>query len=148
MKKQSLSAEKTIDDFGKALARRLDRDGPDLAYDISERLRAARMQALAVRKPELITLSAHQLNISAGQASLGRGNQDSPLWSRLVSFIPLIALIAGLVAIQSIQSESSASEIAEVDSALLLDELPPGAYTDPGFLQFLKSNQAAQAEVR
>ena len=148
MKNQSLTAEKTIDDFGKALVRRLDRDGPDLAYDISERLRAARMQALTVRKPELITVTTRHMNISAGQASLSRGGQDSPLWSRLVSFIPLIALIAGLITIQSIQSESSASEIAEVDSALLLDELPPGAYTDPGFLQFLKSNQAAQAEVR
>ena len=147
MKNQSLTAKKNIDDFGKALVRRLDRDGPDLAYDISERLRAARMQALAVRKPELVTVSAPHMNISAGQASLNCGGQDSPLWSRLVSFIPLIALIAGLITIQSIQSESSASEIAEVDSALLLDELPPGAYTDPGFLQFLKSNQAAQAKV-
>ena len=147
MKKQSHTAETTIDQFGKALARRLDRDGPDLAYDISERLRAARMQALAVRKPELVSLAASSLSVSDGQAMLSRGGQDNPFWSRLASFIPLIALIVGLMTIQSIQSESSVSEIAEVDSALLLDELPPGAYTDPGFLQFLKSNQAAQPEV-
>ena len=30
------------------------------------------------------------------------------------------------------------SDIASIDSALLLDELPPDAYTDPGFVQFLK----------
>jgi Protein of unknown function (DUF3619) len=147
MKNQSLNAEKTIDAYGMALARRLDRDGPELAYDISERLRAARMQAMAVRKPELITATTLGLSLSAGQAMLHQGGQGHPLWSRLASFLPLVALILGLIAIQSIQSESTAMEIAEVDSALLLDELPPMAYTDPGFLQFLKINQAAQAEV-
>jgi hypothetical protein len=35
-----------------------------------------------------------------------------------------------------------ASEIAAVDAELLTDELPPAAYTDPGFLQFLRSNNA------
>ncbi len=147
MKNQSFAAEKNIDDFGKAMARRLDRDGPELAYDISERLRAARMQAMAARKPELITATAHSVGYSAGQASLLHGGEGSPMWNRLASFIPLVALILGLVVIQSIQSESSITEIAEVDSALLLDELPPVAYTDPGFLQFLKTNQAAIAEV-
>ena len=148
MKNQSHTAETTIDQLGKALARRLDRDSPELAYDISERLRAARMQALAVRKPELISATAHAVHLSAGQASLSASGPHSPVWNRLASFVPLIALIVGLMAIQSIQSESSVSEIAEVDSALLLDELPPVAYTDPGFLQFLKTNQLTQAEVR
>ena len=145
MKNKSFTAEKTIDDIGKALARRLDRDGPELGYDIGERLRAARMQAIAVRKPELAT--AMGLQLTAGQATLSQGGEGGPLWGRLASFLPLVVLILGLVAIQSFQSENSVMEIAEVDSALLLDELPPTAYTDPGFLQFLKSNQAASAEV-
>ena len=34
--------------------------------------------------------------------------------------------------------ELTESDIASIDSALLLDDLPPDAYTDPGFLQFLK----------
>ena len=33
-----------------------------------------------------------------------------------------------------------ASEIAEVDAALLTGDLPPSAYADPGFVQFLKSS--------
>jgi hypothetical protein len=147
MKNQSFTAEKTIDDIGKALARRLDRDGPELGYDIGERLRAARMQAIAVRKPELATATAMGLQLTSGQATLSQGGEGGPLWGRLASFLPLVILILGLVAIQSFQSENSVMEIAEVDSALLLDELPPTAYTDPGFLQFLKSNQAASAEV-
>jgi hypothetical protein len=147
MKYQSLTAEKTIDDYGRALARRLDRDGLDLSYDIGERLRAARMQALAVRKPEWVPANATSVNLSAGQATLVQSGENGYLWHRLASFLPLVALIVGLMAIQSIQSDNSVTEIAEVDSALLLDELPPGAYTDPGFLQFLKSNQVAQTEA-
>ena len=45
----------------------------------------------------------------------------------------------GLVAIHVIQNDYRAQEVAEVDTALLTDALPPAAYTDPGFLQFLKS---------
>jgi len=147
MKKQTFTAEKTIDDYGRALARRLDLDGLELSYDIGERLRAARMQAIAARKPELVAVPTSGMNLSAGQITLTSPDAEGHLWSRLASFLPLIALVLGLMAIQSIQSDFSVSEIAEVDSALLLDELPPGAYTDPGFLQFLKTHQTAPTEV-
>lgn len=147
MKNQTFTPEKTIDDYGRALARRLNRDGLNLGYDIGERLRAARMQAMAARKPELVAVSVSGLNLSAGQASLTSPGAENPIWNRLASFLPLVALVLGLMAIQNIQSDFSVSEIAEVDSALLLDELPPGAYTDPGFLQFLKTNQTTQTEA-
>ena len=146
MKNQFLTAEKQIDAWGRAFAARLDSELPPLSYDITERLRAARMQALAARKPELLRTPISDISLSAGQATLGWGGEGR--WNRLASFIPLIALIIGLIAVQSIQSENSAIEIAEVDSALLLDELPPHAYTDPGFLQFLKVNQTEQPEAR
>ena len=41
--------------------------------------------------------------------------------------------------INVVQDEKRAHELAEVDAALLTDDLPPAAYADPGFLQFLKS---------
>ena len=147
MKNQLRTTENHIDQVGLALARRLERDGPELSYDISERLRAARMQALAVRKPQLAPVMTSELNLSAGQASLSRAGDSGPAWSRWASFLPLVALVAGLIAIQSIQSESSVLEIAEVDAALLVDELPPMAYTDPGFLQFLKSNPTSTTQA-
>jgi hypothetical protein len=31
-----------------------------------------------------------------------------------------------------------ARELAEIDVAILVDDLPPDAYADPGFSQFLK----------
>ena len=50
-------------------------------------------------------------------------------------------LVVGLLAINSIQNENRAREIAEVDAALLTDELPPAAFADPGFIQFLKTTR-------
>jgi hypothetical protein len=61
------------------------------------------------------------------------------LWNRIASALPLIALAAGLILIHAVQNEWRASEVAEVDAALLTDDLPPSAYADPGFAQFLKS---------
>ena len=52
--------------------------------------------------------------------------------------------MVGLVSIHFIQNERRANEIAEIDSALLMDELPPAAYTDPGFVQFLKAKRDMQ----
>jgi len=40
--------------------------------------------------------------------------------------------------LQTLHQDMADSDIALLDSALLIDELPPDAYTDPGFLQFLK----------
>jgi hypothetical protein len=53
-----------------------------------------------------------------------------------------MALIIGMLAIDVVQDEMRAMEAAEVDAALLVDELPPAAYTDPGFTHFLRSNQS------
>jgi len=40
-----------------------------------------------------------------------------------------------------LQDEMRAKEIAEVDAELLIDDLPPQAYTDPGFAQFVRANR-------
>jgi len=148
MKMQSHTATPIIDRLGSRLAARLDQDMPELSYDLTERLRASRMQALAAKKPETVKVMTPELSLSGGQASLKWGGEDDNLWSRVASLLPLIALIVGLMVIQSIQSENSVLEIAEVDSALLIDDLPPNAYTDPGFLQFLKTQQTEQTESR
>jgi hypothetical protein len=42
------------------------------------------------------------------------------------------------MAIQWIHQDRITLEIATTDAALLTDELPPDAYTDAGFAQFLK----------
>ena len=125
--------------FGRAVAARLSSASADLPHDITERLRAARMQALARRKPVLEPVAA--ISVSGGQASLPPGDNGPSLWHRIAAALPLLALAAGLVAIELVQNEHRASELAEVDAALLTDDLPPSAYADPGFVQFLKSGR-------
>jgi hypothetical protein len=55
----------------------------------------------------------------------------------MAAWLPLLALLLGLLAINVAQDEFRAHELAEVDAELLIDELPPGAFTDQGFAQFL-----------
>ena len=109
-----------------------------LPYDISERLRAARVQAVAKRK--IVSFkTASSISSSGGSAALTWGTDERMgLWGWAGSVVPLIALVVGLLVIDTIQGDSRAREIAEVDAALLIDDLPPNAFADPGFLQFLK----------
>ena len=74
------------------------------------------------------------------------GDEGLNIWSRLASLLPLIALVAGLAMIQNVMDDDRANELAEIDSALLVDDLPPAAYADPGFLQFLKNPIAAESK--
>lgn len=126
------------DQFGRRLAARLDAATLELPHDVTERLRAARQQALSKRK--IVALGeARAVQVSGGQATLG-GDSGPGWWHRLASALPLVVLLAGLVTIHVVQNESRARELAEVDAALLTDDLPPAAYADPGFVQYLKSS--------
>lgn len=125
------------DRFALLVTARLSDAADELHYDISERLRAARVQAVAKRKIALIS-TANSLSVSGGGATFTFGNEHFSWWDRVATAIPLLALAFGLIAINVIQNDDRANEIAEIDSALLTDDLPPTAYTDPGFAQFLK----------
>lgn len=127
------------DRFGLQVAVSLSEAANNLPYDISERLRAARAQALAKQKIAVISITT-EVAVSGGAASLTFGNEHLSWWNRIVAALPLLALVAGLIAISVIQNDNRANELAEIDAALLTDDLPPTAYTDPGFAQFLKSN--------
>jgi hypothetical protein len=89
-----------------------------------------------VKAPQLQTAAGVQMQNGVG--ILHFGDEGLNLWSRIASFLPLIALVAGLVCVKQFMDDNQADELAEVDTALLTDDLPPAAYTDPGFLQFLK----------
>ncbi|HEY0202253.1 MAG TPA: DUF3619 family protein [Burkholderiaceae bacterium] len=133
------------DRFGRRLAARLDQAIDPLDYDITERLRAARMQALAKRKvaqPQFKPANQTVINRNGPTATLGwRGGPRGAWWGPIVaSVVPILVLAAGLFVINANQAEDQAREVADVDTALLTDDLPPTAYADPGFLQFLKVN--------
>jgi len=113
----------------------------NLPHDISERLRAARVQALSKRKIANAQTAGSSVNMG-GSAALTWGSSDGlSWWGRIGSVMPLIALVVGMLTINSVQNDNRAQEVAEVDAALLTDALPPAAFSDPGFLQFLKTDR-------
>jgi len=133
----STSIAAAEDRIGGAIAARLSQGAAALPHDIGERLRVARAQALVLQKRE----HAPAVFVgTGGQASAGAPGW----WSWLASALPLVALVAGLVTIAQWRADDRAAEIAEVDAALLTDDLPTAAYTDPGFTQFLKINRVQQ----
>ena len=119
------------------MAARLSAGAAELPHDISERLRVARAQAVAKRKVRKL-VGATSVLASGGAATLGFGDEGLNWWGRIASALPLLALAIGLVAINAIQNDNFANELAVVDVALLIDDLPPSAYADPGFVQFIK----------
>lgn len=131
---EALRAQALADQFGRAVARRLDSGKDEIDYAVGERLRAARVRALAARK---IEEQAPIVIGRGGAATLGLGERT--WFNRIASVLPLVVLAVGLVLIHTAQSERRVNELAEVDAALLSDDLPPAAYADPGFVQYLKS---------
>ncbi len=138
MTNERLIQPQQADRFGRQVAARLSAATAELPYNVTERLRAARVQAVARRKMSQV-LGASAIFGSGRSATLTFGDDGVSLWHRIASALPLVALVAGLFLIQTVQTERRASEVAEVDAALLTDDLPPSAYADPGFIQFLKS---------
>ncbi len=99
---------------------------------------------------------------STGQASLsgwgggmqhrdprhGRGLDDGPLpWGwRLASALPALALVVGLWGIHAWYQSEKVQAASDVDMALLTDDLPPAAYADPGFEEYLQTEPPTSAE--
>jgi hypothetical protein len=129
------------DVMGRMIAGRLSEGADTLPHNISERLKAARVQAVAKRR--IVSLQvASNVSESGGELALNMSGREDGMWNRIASLLPLLALVAGLISIAVMQDESRAREVAEVDAELLTDELPPSAYVDPGFAQYLRVNHS------
>ena len=111
--------------------------------DIDERLRFAREQALARAREARRAATTPVLTGRAGGSAVlaGPGADDAPWWLRLSSLLPLAVLVAGLMLIDHHYTQSQIEAAAEVDTAILADDVPPEAYSDPGFVEFLRSSR-------
>lgn len=109
--------------------------------DIDARLNFAREQALAAARKARAVVAAPAVLGAGGAAVLGGGPESdaAPWWLRLGSLLPLAVLLAGLVLIDHHYTRSQIDAAAEVDAAILADDLPPEAYRDRGFVEFLKT---------
>ena len=80
--------------------------------------------------------------VAPARESRPRREGRSPLWWRLaVTAVPLLVLAVGVVVVDTVHQEQSAAELAEVDSALLTDDVPLVAYADRGFGVYIKNTR-------
>ncbi len=127
----------THDQFAKSLIAHLDAGTQNPSHDIAARLRFARERALGAQKIAQPSLAFELASSPSGTLALGGGGNFN-LFNKLGLIVPFILLVAGLLVISHIQSDYRAKEVADVDAAILTDDLPPDAYVDQGFGQFLK----------
>ena len=133
------------DKFGRASAAILSQGAQSLPVEIKDRLHAARMKALSVRKPEKVRAQSWAFAGNSGNWFSGSRGSNG-IWDTLGWAAPLVVLVFGLIGIAQWQDESRINEIAEVDAALLTDDVPPDAYADSGFMAFLKNGPLSESE--
>lgn len=117
----------------------LNESAENLPQETTERLAAARKIALANRKkesplrvivPERILAGNNVNNVSFFQGHLS--------WlGRMGLALPLIVAAAGLSSLYQFEQQRRIAETAEIDAAVLSDELPLSAYVDHGFNAYL-----------
>ena len=108
--------------FAYEIKQKLNKGAAQLPAATEERLRAARERALAHQRQavgKLVTAGV------PGSGGFGFG------W--LGQLAPLVLLVGGLFAINYWHQTQQTLDIADVDTQMLVDELPPNAYLDKGF---------------
>ncbi|WP_321840264.1 DUF3619 family protein [Paraburkholderia bannensis] len=129
-------------EFVQGMRRALDESAASLPSATTARLTAARKAALARKKAEPVLVRVPSLaaaGAGAGMAALPGGlplRRRSAL-ARFALAWPLAALVAGLFAIAYFEDQQRTAELADIDAAMLSDDLPLTAYLDHGFNAYL-----------
>ena len=98
-----------------------------------DRLAYARNAAMARKKPDAPVLVAQRQLVG----NIGALFSFSTL-GRMAVIVPLLALVVGLAGIYQYEEQQRIAEMAELDAALLSDDLPLTAYLDTGFNEYLE----------
>jgi len=123
--------------IGLRVAARLSQQAEGLDRDFAERLRFAREKALQ-RAAELRSAERRPV-VGVGREGAALLGAGGGWWVGLGSVLPLVALAAGLFLIQHLHTQAQIETAAQIDAELLADDLPPEAYKDPGFVEFLQT---------
>ncbi|MCR1768547.1 hypothetical protein B7760_01917 [Burkholderia glumae] len=127
-------------EFALKVRRALDERAASLPQPAADRLAAARRAALARKKPDagVVLVPALAGAVSSG---LGRAHGPAPrpasLARRIARALPLAVLLAGIAGIAYWENQQHTAELADIDAAMLSDNLPLNAYLDHGFNAYL-----------
>jgi hypothetical protein len=139
---EDLLSPTEADQFGQTAAALLRQGSQSLPAGIKDRLYAARLKALSVKKPEKVRVQQHVLASTTGNWFSG----SRSFWDNVSWVAPLVVLVFGLIGIAQWQEDSRINDIAELDVALLTDDVPPDAYADSGFMGFLKNGPLTESD--
>ncbi|TKC80030.1 DUF3619 family protein [Trinickia terrae] len=129
-------------EFALKVRRALDENAANLPASAVGKLALARRAALARKKPEAVTapvfvpVLAHAGVNASMPASPPGQHRASPL-RRLARMWPLVALVLGVMAVAYWEDVQRSAELADIDAAMLSDDLPLNAYLDHGFNAYL-----------
>jgi hypothetical protein len=117
----------------------LDQNLDNLPTSARERLAASRKLAISRKKPEPLHLRVSRLAL-AGHGHIGSYFQTPLSWlGRLGIMTPLLLGALIFVGLYQFEQEQHIAELAEIDAAVLADDLPVAAYVDQGFNGYLAS---------
>jgi hypothetical protein len=124
-------------EFGYRVRQALNEAAERLDYTTTYRLERARSAALARQRAPRAAAGWLPVSQAAGVPSIEPESGSG--WMRGLGLAtPLVALIIGFIGIYQWQEDRRISELADLDFAVLLDEVPIGAYADKGFSVLLQ----------
>lgn len=130
--------------FASRLVNALTESSTTLPHAVQERLRVARDQVLARARTVRLAKAATSASSTGGGTAVLHGGAGPgfglPEW--LSALMPLVVLLVGLVLISQLNVREQIRVAADIDTQLLGDDLPPSAYADPGFVQYLRRGPA------
>jgi hypothetical protein len=110
-----------------------------LPASTTDRLAAARALALSRKKADA-PVARHQQKQQRPLFDV-RAVFSSQWMARAAVAAPLLAMVIGLAGVYQTEREQRVAELADLDAAVLSDELPLTAYTDHGFNAYLAEQQ-------
>lgn len=112
----------------------------ELPAHIKNRLENARKLAVAAQLEERKPFWSHNWVREGFKNSNSTGSDwRNRAWGAFGA-APIFALAFGIVLISNWQQDERILDIAKVDSAILVDVVPPHAYKDDGFVRYLITN--------
>lgn len=115
-------------EFGYKARQVLNRGVDTLGCDVADRLHDARQKALNCQRVPVVQLRMSGIGHAVEFAFLSNAR----------SLLAVMALSVGAMGTYYWNAFEQAQEYEEIDSALLVDELPPSAYLDRGFQAWLE----------
>ncbi|MDY7538449.1 DUF3619 family protein [Undibacterium sp. RTI2.1] len=123
-------------DFAYKVRHALNESAENIPAPALDRLANARKIAMSRKKQASPSAVFAFGGVLAGNAGFSFQGPQSWL-GKLGVILPLLVLVMGLTGIYEYEQQRRISDLAEIDAAVLVDELPPDAYLDTGFSAYL-----------